>query len=124
MRLFDENKTLAGFHLRHLLTSQGKQEYVRSLVNKVYKLYEQNRLRPVVDSIWALEDIAEAMQKLHDRRNVGKLILDPEAEPRVKAVPDSPAPDSANNDKQRKDSKAGSGEESKPADSQKQEEKK
>lgn len=86
MKLFDENKSLSGFHLRHLLYQQGKHEYVRSIVDKVYKLYQSGKIKPVVDSTWAFEDIADAMQKLHERKNIGKVILDPSQEPKPRPV--------------------------------------
>ncbi|XP_054164421.1 synaptic vesicle membrane protein VAT-1 homolog-like isoform X2 [Oppia nitens] len=81
MKLFDENKTIAGFNLRQLLYQQGRDEYVRDIVDNVYKLYSEGQIKPVVDSTWALEDIADAMQKLHDRKNIGKVVLDPSQEP-------------------------------------------
>lgn len=50
----------------------------------VYKLYEKKKITATIDSTWAFEDIPEAMQKMHDRKNVGKLTIDPaqEAKPR------------------------------------------
>ncbi|KAM8893492.1 synaptic vesicle membrane protein VAT-1 homolog-like isoform 2-T2 [Spinachia spinachia] len=46
------------------------------------KLYEENKkIKPVVDSLWALEEVKEAMQRIHDRGNIGKLILDFEKSP-------------------------------------------
>ncbi|XP_013784674.1 synaptic vesicle membrane protein VAT-1 homolog-like isoform X2 [Limulus polyphemus] len=84
MKLFDENRSVSGFQLRHLLYQQGAHEYVRGVVNKVFKMWENGHIKPVVDSTWAFEDVPEAMQKLHDRKNVGKIILDPNMEPKPK----------------------------------------
>jgi hypothetical protein len=42
--------------------------------------------------VWAFEDVGEAMQKLCDRKNVGKVVLDPTAEPRPKS-PEKKAPE-------------------------------
>jgi len=61
---------------------------VRALVQNAYKLYEQKKISPVIDSTWAYDDIAEAMQKMHDRKNVGKIILDPAQEPKPRPVED------------------------------------
>lgn len=82
IRLFDENKTLSGFSIRALLYKQGCHDVVREVVKKVYSLWEQGRVKPVLDSSWALEDVTEAMQKLHDRKNVGKLVFDLSLEPK------------------------------------------
>ncbi|XP_049298568.1 synaptic vesicle membrane protein VAT-1 homolog-like isoform X2 [Anopheles funestus] len=89
IKLFDENKSLGGFNLRHLLYQQDGSEYVRSTVDKIFGLWKEGKVRPVVDSAWALEDVAEAMQKMHDRKNIGKLVLDPSMEPKPK--PATPA---------------------------------
>uniref|UniRef100_A0A182I463 Uncharacterized protein n=1 Tax=Anopheles arabiensis TaxID=7173 RepID=A0A182I463_ANOAR len=89
IKLFDENKSLGGFNLRHLLYQQDGSEYVRSTVDKIFGLWKDGKVRPVVDSAWALEDVAEAMQKMHDRKNIGKLVLDPSMEPKPK--PATPA---------------------------------
>jgi len=86
MRLYDDNKTLSGFNLRHLLYKQNGHECVRKVVEKVYQLYSQKVIHPVVDCTLALEDLAEGMQKLHDRKNVGKIILDLSLEPKPKPV--------------------------------------
>lgn len=89
IKLFDENKSLAGFNLRHLLYQQDGSAYVRSTVEKIFGLWKDGKVKPVVDSAWALEDVAEAMQKMHDRKNIGKLVLDPAMEPKPK--PATPA---------------------------------
>uniref|UniRef100_A0A182QEN1 Enoyl reductase (ER) domain-containing protein n=1 Tax=Anopheles farauti TaxID=69004 RepID=A0A182QEN1_9DIPT len=89
IKLFDENKSLGGFNLRHLLYQQEGSEYVRATVDKIFGLWKDGKVKPVVDSAWALEDVAEAMQKMHDRKNIGKLVLDPSMEPKPK--PATPA---------------------------------
>lgn len=89
IKLFDENKSLAGFNLRHLLYQQGGVEYVRKTMATVFDLWSAGKIKPVVDSVHALEDVAEAMQKMHDRKNIGKLVLDPAMEPKPK--PATPA---------------------------------
>ncbi|GFU48672.1 synaptic vesicle membrane protein VAT-1 homolog-like [Nephila pilipes] len=82
IKLFDENKILAGFHLRHLLYQQGCHEYVRGVVSKVFKLWEDKKINVTTDSDWAFEDVAEAMQKMHDRKNIGKITLLPDKAPK------------------------------------------
>ena len=44
--------------------------------------------------------VPEAMQKMHDRKNVGKIVLDPEMEPKPK--PATPAKGKAKGDKEDK----------------------
>ncbi|XP_023223330.1 synaptic vesicle membrane protein VAT-1 homolog-like isoform X3 [Centruroides sculpturatus] len=87
IKLFDENKSISGFNLRHLLYQQGGHEYIRGIVEKVFRLWKEGKIKTVIDSTWAFEDVPEAMQRLHDRKNVGKITLDPNMEPKPKPQP-------------------------------------
>ncbi|KAM3963204.1 synaptic vesicle membrane protein VAT-1 homolog-like isoform 2-T2 [Aphomia sociella] len=89
VKLFVENKSLAGFNLRHLLFQHGRADYVRRAVERVFELWGEGKVKPLVDSTWALEDVVEGMQKMHDRKNIGKLVLDLSLEPKPK--PATPA---------------------------------
>lgn len=71
----------------------------------MYSLWSEGKIKPVIDSTWALEDVPEAMQKMHDRKNIGKIVLDPSLEPKPK--PATPAKGKA------KDKKAANQEEKK-----------
>lgn len=71
----------------------------------MYTLWSEGKIKPTVDSTWALEDVPEAMQKMHDRKNIGKIVLDPSLEPKPK--PATPAKGKA------KDKKAANQEEKK-----------
>lgn len=106
LKLYHENKSLCGFNLRHLLYQQNAHDYVRGVVEKVYKLFSDGKIKPVIDSTWAFEDIPEAMQKMHDRKNIGKITLDPEMEPKPKPVEEE-------NPKKRKGSSKEKGDEKK-----------
>ncbi|CAG5856071.1 synaptic vesicle membrane protein VAT-1 homolog-like [Menidia menidia] len=81
IKLYEENKVIAGFSLPNLLFKQGRSGLVRSVMDKLLCLFEQKKIKPVVDSLWALEEVKEAMQRIHDRGNIGKLILDVEKSP-------------------------------------------
>lgn len=60
IKLFDENKSLAGLNLRHLLFQHGRAEYVRRAVERVFALWGEGKVKPLVDSTWALEDVSGA----------------------------------------------------------------
>ena len=81
IKLYEENKVIAGFSLLNLLFKQGRSGLIRGVVEKLIGLYNQKKIKPVVDSLWALEEVKEAMQRIHDRGNIGKLILDVEKTP-------------------------------------------
>ncbi|XP_063699916.1 synaptic vesicle membrane protein VAT-1 homolog-like [Culicoides brevitarsis] len=119
IKLFDENKTLSGFNLRHLLHQQQQSDYVRDCVDKVFALWKDGKIKPVVDSTYALEDVSEAMQKMHDRKNVGKLVLDPAMEPKPK--PATPA--KTKNKKQASEDKAEEKKDKKSKDEKKEDKK-
>lgn len=102
IKLYEESKVISGFNLRHLLYQQGMHDYVKGVVSKVFTLYEQKKITPVVDSSWAFEDVTEAMQKMHDHKNIGKLTLNPSLEPKPKPQPEK----SKGKDKEAKDGKA------------------
>lgn len=84
IKLFDDNRSVGGFQLRRFLFRQGQHTYVRNVVAKLLELHRQGKIRPVIDSVWAFEDVGEGMQKLHDRKNIGKILLDPSKEPAPK----------------------------------------
>jgi len=84
IKLFDENKSFSGFNLRHLMYQQNGADYVRSAMNDVFKMFIDGKIKPKIDSTWAFEDVCDAMQKMHDRKNIGKLLLDPAQEPKPK----------------------------------------
>ncbi|CAE1283289.1 Synaptic vesicle membrane protein VAT-1 homolog-like [Acanthosepion pharaonis] len=83
LKLYDDNKFLAGFQLRQLLFRENQHEYVRQVMDKLFTLYTDGTIKPVIDQVASFEDIAEAMQRLHDRKNIGKIILDPTIQPKV-----------------------------------------
>uniref|UniRef100_A0A8C6SSH5 Vesicle amine transport 1-like n=1 Tax=Neogobius melanostomus TaxID=47308 RepID=A0A8C6SSH5_9GOBI len=76
-KLYEENKVIAGFSLLSLLFKQKKCSLVKL------------KIKPVVDSLWALEEVKEAMQRIHDRGNIGKLILDLDKPPTPLMASDS-----------------------------------
>ncbi|XP_015920845.1 synaptic vesicle membrane protein VAT-1 homolog-like [Parasteatoda tepidariorum] len=89
LKLFDENRSVSGFHLRHLLYKQNGHDYVKGVVERIFKLYLDGQIKPVIDSTYAFEDIPEGMQKLHERNNIGKITIDPSMEPKPKPVVES-----------------------------------
>ncbi|XP_071766142.1 synaptic vesicle membrane protein VAT-1 homolog-like [Centroberyx gerrardi] len=89
IKLYEENKVIAGFSLLNLLFKQGRCSLVKAVMEKLLSLYNQKKIKPVVDSLWALEEVKEAMQRIHDRGNIGKLILDVEKAPTPLMASDS-----------------------------------
>jgi NADPH:quinone reductase-like Zn-dependent oxidoreductase len=40
-----------------LLYQQDGSEYVRGIVDEIFKLFKDGKIKPVIDSTWALEDV-------------------------------------------------------------------
>lgn len=57
IKLYEENKVIAGFSLLNLLFKHGKCSLVKSVMDKLLCLYDQKKIKPVVDSLWALEEV-------------------------------------------------------------------
>lgn len=57
LKLFDENRTLSGFNLRRLMFQQGGTEFVNKAVQNVFTLFQEQKIKPLLDSTWALEDV-------------------------------------------------------------------
>ncbi|KAK7913119.1 hypothetical protein WMY93_013330 [Mugilogobius chulae] len=89
IKLYEENKVIAGFSLLNLLFKQKKCDLVKSVMDKLLHLYNEKKIKPVVDSLWAVEEVKEAMQRIHDRGNIGKLILDVDKSPTPLMASDS-----------------------------------
>ena len=58
IKMFDDNQSVGGFQLRRLMFFQGQSAYIKEVVQKVLELYTQEKIRPVIDSIWAFEDVS------------------------------------------------------------------
>lgn len=57
VKLYEENKVIAGFSLLNLLFKHGKCRLIKSVMNKLLCLYDKKKIKPVVDSLWALEEV-------------------------------------------------------------------
>jgi len=88
--LFEENKTLSGFSLRQFLFTQNGHDHVRKTVEKIYNLFLDGKIKPVIDSRFAFEDVADALLQLHERKNIGKVLLIPSLEPKPRPVEEEP----------------------------------
>ncbi|XP_062327624.1 synaptic vesicle membrane protein VAT-1 homolog-like isoform X2 [Osmerus eperlanus] len=84
-----ETKSFFSFAKSWWQVEKGRYGLVRTVVEKLMALYSQKKIKPLVDSLWALEEVKEAMQRIHDRGNIGKLILDVEKSPTPLMASDS-----------------------------------
>jgi NADPH:quinone reductase-like Zn-dependent oxidoreductase len=74
VRLMSQSKSVIGLNMLVLWDAkQSLDEYVEPLTGWL----EQGDIRPVVAQTFALEDGAAAHRYLHERRNIGKVVLEP-----------------------------------------------
>jgi len=85
-KLYEENKTISGFNLRQFLFNQNGHDQVRTVVSQIFDLFNQGKIKPVIDSKHAFEDVVDGMKRLEERKNIGKVILDPLQAPKPKPV--------------------------------------
>ncbi|KAL4617738.1 synaptic vesicle membrane protein VAT-1-like [Arapaima gigas] len=75
LSLMHSNKAVCGFHLGHL---DGETELVSQVVVQLLELYAQGKIKPRVDSTYHFEEVGDAMRRMQERHNIGKVILLPE----------------------------------------------
>lgn len=74
MRFMTDNKTVSGVNLGRLWD---RVDLLREEMEALVELYEQGVVRPRIDSTIPFKNAARAHRRMHDRENVGKIILVP-----------------------------------------------
>ncbi|XP_024140645.1 synaptic vesicle membrane protein VAT-1 homolog [Oryzias melastigma] len=85
MKLMQTNKAISGFHLGYI---SDEELFERTLIS-LLELYKQGKIKPRIDSCYHFEEVAEAMKRMHDRQNIGKVILLPEPKKKEEEKPKS-----------------------------------
>ncbi len=80
MEIMNENKSVSGYHLGVLAKNPAFVKTVTQDINTLIGLYEQGKIKIVIDSTYSFSKIGEAMKRMHQRLNVGKIILKPDSE--------------------------------------------
>ncbi|MCE2510243.1 MAG: NAD(P)H-quinone oxidoreductase [Alphaproteobacteria bacterium] len=76
IRLMLKRLTLAGSVLRARSVPE-KAQVMEGLRQHVWPLFEAKRVKPVLDSTYALQDAAEAHRRMETSRHIGKIVLLP-----------------------------------------------
>ena len=72
LRLMNDNRAVAGVNLGHLWTAE---PVVRPQVEALLGYARNGKLRPRVDRVFPLSEAAAAHRYIHERRNIGKVVL-------------------------------------------------
>ncbi|GAA6104162.1 synaptic vesicle membrane protein VAT-1 homolog [Tachysurus ichikawai] len=118
LSLCQNNRAVCGFHLGYL-----ESELVTDVMNDLLGLYLQGKIKPRIDSTYHLEQVGDAMRRMQERGNIGKIILTTEPmkeEPKKEESKKDEKEDKKKEDKKKEDKKK----EDKKKDEAKKEEKK
>ncbi|XP_007558113.1 synaptic vesicle membrane protein VAT-1 homolog [Poecilia latipinna] len=123
LSLIQGNKSVCGFHLGYL---DGEMELITEAMNTILDLYKQGKVKPRIDSTWHLEQVGDAMRKMQERNNIGKVILTtepmPEEEKKEEAKKEDKKEDKKKEDKKKDDKKKDDGKKEEKKDDKKKEE--
>ncbi|KAM9774334.1 synaptic vesicle membrane protein VAT-1 homolog isoform 1-T3 [Syngnathus typhle] len=73
LKLMQTNKAVCGFHLSYL-----DDENISACMTSLLQLYAEGKFKPIIDSRFHFEEVTDAMRRMHERQNIGKVILLPE----------------------------------------------
>jgi len=54
---------------------ENKPHYLQKTINEVYEHYQKGILKPTVDNVYEVANIAEAHAKLESRDTIGKVVV-------------------------------------------------
>ncbi|KAF3699896.1 Synaptic vesicle membrane protein VAT-1 -like protein [Channa argus] len=123
LSLIQGNKSVCGFHLGYL---DGETELITQAMDNILDLYKQGKIKPCIDSTWHLEQVGDAMRKMQERNNIGKVILTtepmPEEEKKEEPKKEDKKDDKKKDDKKKDDKKKDDAKKEEKKDDKKKEE--
>ncbi|XP_016342471.1 synaptic vesicle membrane protein VAT-1 homolog isoform X2 [Sinocyclocheilus anshuiensis] len=72
LSLIQGNRSVCGFHMGYL---DSETELIAQAMAAVMDLYRQGKIKPRIDSTYHLEQVGDAMRRMQERSNIGKIIL-------------------------------------------------
>uniref|UniRef100_A0AAZ3P1P0 Enoyl reductase (ER) domain-containing protein n=1 Tax=Oncorhynchus tshawytscha TaxID=74940 RepID=A0AAZ3P1P0_ONCTS len=106
LSLIQNNKSVCGFHLGYL---DGEVEVILQAMTTILDLYRQGKIKPRIDSTYHLEQVGDAMRRMQERNNIGKVILItepmPEEEKKEESKKEEKKEDKKKEDKKKDDKK-------------------
>lgn len=103
IKLYEENRSLSGFNLHNFLFNQmfNSRRFILDVFSKLFNFYRDGLIKPIIDSVHSFDDVSEglllrvlkirvievfvvvvvkvstALSRLQERKNIGKVILEP-----------------------------------------------
>ena len=75
--LMSESKTIGGFILSHLAQDPKSLAWMRSTMTRILEDYNNSIITPIIDCVYRLEEYMTAMQQVHHRPRIGKILFSP-----------------------------------------------
>ena len=72
LKLIDKNIAVIGVHIGKL---GHKSRVLKPQLEEIFRLYQTGQVKPVIGKTFQLREAAAAHQYIHDRKNVGKVVL-------------------------------------------------
>jgi len=72
LKLMRGNIAVIGVHLGRM---EGRGALLKNELDEIFRLYAAGQIKPVIGKIFLLEQAAEAHRYIHNRQNIGKVIL-------------------------------------------------
>jgi len=84
--IISENKSMSGYHLGVLMQNPSFLKTATTDIATLIQWYCEKKIKVVVDSTYGFSKVGDAMKRMHQRLNVGKIIMKPDCEMPVPPV--------------------------------------
>ncbi|XP_051994760.1 synaptic vesicle membrane protein VAT-1 homolog [Xyrauchen texanus] len=102
LSLIQGNRSVSGFHLGYL---DSETELISQAMTVVLDLYQQGKIKPRIDSTYHLEQVGDAMRRMQERNNIGKIIITTEPMKEEEKKEEAKKEDDKKKDDKKKDDK-------------------
>lgn len=72
LKLMGKNVAVMGVNIGRM---PARGPYMQNVMNEIFRIYAAGTIKPIISNNFALAQAAEAHQYIHDRKNIGKVIL-------------------------------------------------
>jgi NADPH:quinone reductase-like Zn-dependent oxidoreductase len=74
LKLIDQNLAVIGVHIGRM---RGREALLRREMEEIFRMYQAGEVKPVIGKTFPLREAAAAHRYIHDRKNIGKVLLIP-----------------------------------------------
>jgi NADPH2:quinone reductase len=73
LKMLGRSQGIMAFHVGRLLSE--RYDRLMAAITDLRKLVSEHDIRPIIDKVFPLEDVAKAHQRLESRQSIGKVLL-------------------------------------------------